>query len=145
MNWNHRFIEMAELVASWSKDPSTKCGAVIVRPDKTVCSVGFNGFPMGCDDDPETYADRERKYARIIHAEANALLMAREPLHGYTMYNHPASCDRCAALIIQAGISRVVHRRPSAEFWGRWGEPIQRAMQMYEEAGVQVVQLREDT
>ena len=27
--WSHRFLDMAALVASWSKDPSTKCGAVI--------------------------------------------------------------------------------------------------------------------
>ena len=49
---------MAQLVASWSRDPSTQCGAVIVRPDKTVAAVGFNGFPRGADDSPALYPDR---------------------------------------------------------------------------------------
>src|SRR4051812_43949974 len=99
--WDRRFLQMARLVASWSKDPSTKCGAVIVRPDKTVASVGFNGFPKGTNDDDELYADRETKYSRVVHAEQNALIFAREPLDGYTMYTWPQgfgpTCDRCAA------------------------------------------------
>lgn len=45
--WDERFIELARLVATWSKDPSTKVGAVIVRPYRTVASVGFNGFARG--------------------------------------------------------------------------------------------------
>ena len=65
--WNSRFLTLAALVASWSKDPSTKTGAVIVRGDKTVASVGYNGFVQGADDDPAIYADRQRKYDLIIH------------------------------------------------------------------------------
>src|SRR4051794_38721558 len=124
--WDKRFIELAALVASWSKDPSTKCGAVIVRPDKTVVSVGFNGFPKGCLDDDELYADRETKYARVVLAEVNAILHAREQLHGYTIYTWPpgysGSCDRCATVIIQAGISRIVHIRKESDFADRWRE-----------------------
>ncbi|NMU72603.1 cell division protein DedD, partial [Vibrio parahaemolyticus] len=29
--WAKRFYQMAELVASWSKDPSTQVGAVITK------------------------------------------------------------------------------------------------------------------
>ena len=43
--WNQRFIELAEHVATWSKDPSTKVGAVIVDFDKRIISIGFNGYP----------------------------------------------------------------------------------------------------
>lgn len=141
--WDARFLDMAGLVSSWSKDPSTKCGAVIVRPDRTVASVGFNGFPKGCDDDPEIYAERELKYSRVVHAEMNALLHAREPLDGYTMYTVPKgfgpSCDRCSAHIIQAGISRVVHYGvEDDDFASRWKEACERGLQMYEEAGVEV-------
>ena len=32
--WHMRFLEMAELVGSWSKDPSTKVGAVIVDDNR---------------------------------------------------------------------------------------------------------------
>lgn len=145
--WDERFLKMAELVASWSKDPSTKCGAVIVRPDKTVASVGFNGFPKGCDDASELYEDRELKLSRVVHAEQNALLHAGEPVKGYTMYTWPPgygpSCDRCSAHIIQAGITRVVHRVDHSHFASRWKEPAERGLDMYAEAGVDVVQIDE--
>ena len=141
--WDLRYIEMAQLVAGWSKDPSTKCGAVIVRPDRTVASVGFNGFPIGCDDSKDLYEDRELKYARVVHAELNAILHAREPLHGYSIYTYPAgwgpSCDRCSSSIIQAGIKRVVHLRDDSEFAARWKDAAERGLQMYREAGVEVV------
>lgn len=141
--WDRRFLGMAEMVASWSKDPSTKCGAVIVRPDKTVASVGFNGFPKGCDDDEAIYADRELKYSRVVHAEVNAVLHAREPLHGYTIYTWPPgwgpSCDRCTTCIIQSGLSKVVHVRDSSEFAARWKDASERGLQMYREAGVEVI------
>lgn len=143
--WDHRFLALAELVASWSKDPSTKCGAVIVRPDRTIVSAGYNGFPKLCSDEPELYADREQKLGRVVHAEVNAVLHAREPLNGYTMYTHPAgwgpSCDRCTSVIIQSGITRVVHKLDDSLFASRWKEPAERGLQMYEEAGVEVVHL----
>lgn len=145
--WDHRFLEMAALVASWSKDPSTKCGAVIVRPDKTVCSVGFNGFASRLSDDPAVYANREKKYQRVVHAELNALLFAREPVVGYTMYTWPpgygATCDRCAAHVIQAGITRVVHVCRGGDFPSRWKEACEEANAMYHEAGVHLVHYHE--
>lgn len=144
--WDNRFLDMAALVATFSKDPSTQCGAVIVRPDKTVASVGYNGFPRGCWDDPEIYADRPRKYSRVVHAEVNAVIASREPLHGYTMYTYPAgaspTCDRCAAVVIQAGITRVVHL--TGEFsQGRWDDAMKSALEMYEEAGITIDHLEE--
>lgn len=59
--WDRRFLELATLVASWSKDPSTKTGAVIIGPDRSVISTGFNGFPREMPDDPKLYEDREKK------------------------------------------------------------------------------------
>ena len=38
--WDRRFMDMATLVSMWSKDPSTKCGAVIVDPMNRIVSVG---------------------------------------------------------------------------------------------------------
>lgn len=140
--WSTRFLEMAELVASWSKDPSTKCGAVIVRPDKTVASVGFNGFPKGCSDYEELYNNRELKYPRTVHAEVNAILHARESLEGYWIFTAPAgygpSCANCSAAIIQSGIKCVVHRFDDSEFAARWKESAETGLQMYKEAGVRV-------
>ena len=107
--WDRRFLETAEHFASWSKDPSTRVGAVIVRPDRTIASIGYNGFSRGVEDDASRYGDREFKYDAIVHGEMNAILAAREPLHGCTLYTFPLPpCSRCAAMIIQAGIARVV-------------------------------------
>lgn len=146
--WDRRFLDMAKLVASWSKDPSTKCGAVIVRPDRTVASVGFNGFPRGCSDAAEVYADREEKYGRVVHAEVNAVLLAGESCKGYTLYTSPGgagpTCDRCAAVVIQAGIERIVYIKSDVEYNARWAETMDRALRMYAEAGVEVVHLKED-
>jgi dCMP deaminase len=87
--WDVRFLELANHIAQWSKDPSTKVGAVIVRPDRTICSVGYNGFPRGVDDNEERYMDRPTKYEFVVHAEANAIIHAREPLHDYILYTYP--------------------------------------------------------
>lgn len=130
-------MELCRVTAQMSYDPSTKVGAVIVRPNKTVASMGFNGFPRGCEDHPELYLDRELKYSRVLHAEMNAILHAREPLHGYTLFVHPfPPCDRCAAHIIQAGIKEVVAPELPADANERWAGAVGRAMEMFEEAGV---------
>jgi dCMP deaminase len=130
---------MAKLIADWSKDPSTKCGAIIVRPDRTIASVGYNGFPRGCDDDPALYDDRETKYSRIVHCEMNAILSAREPLKGYTLYTVPfISCDRCASHVVQAGIARCVAPAPSDDTLSRWTLSIERSIAMFDECGVTV-------
>ena len=129
-------MRLADLVRGWSKDPSTQVGAVIVRPDKTIASVGFNGFPRGVDDTPGRLTDRPTKYAMTLHAEANAIVSAREPVGGYTLYVSPLHpCSNCAALIIQAGISRVVTRTDDLE---RWAESFALARQMFQEAGVRL-------
>lgn len=140
--WDRRFFDLASLVSTWSKDPSTKCGAVIVRPDNTIVSVGYNGFPRGCDDDPEIYANRELKYERVVHAECNAILNAREQLDGYTLYTWPAgwgpTCSNCAKHVIQAGIAHVFHLKVLDEFAARWKAQAEIGLQMYKEAGVSV-------
>lgn len=119
--WDIRFLQMARLVSTWSKDPSTKCGAVIVRPDKSVVSVGFNGFPRGMSDDSALYANREEKYSRIIHCEVNALIQAKMDVFGCTLYTWPfMCCDRCAVQMIQAGILQFVYPSATDEALTRW-------------------------
>lgn len=142
--WHERFLAMADLVASWSKDPSTKIGAVIVRPDRTVASVGYNGFPRRCDDSAELYEDRALKYQRVVHAELNAILSAREPLHGYAMYVSMPTCGPCAGAIIQAGIRVVIHREPTVELRARWGESFVISEQMFSEANVLIIRNQDD-
>lgn len=137
VKWDQRYLKLAEEVASWSKDPSTQVGAVIVRPDKTIASIGFNGFPRGVIDDSNRYNDRELKYKMIVHGEANAIVSAREPLHDCTIYTWPfPPCSNCAALIIQAGIARVVAPVPTPEQIVRWGDSFRIAKAMFFEANV---------
>ena len=72
--WDVRFLELADHISSWSKDPSTKVGCIIVGADREIRSTGFNGFPRGIDDSEERLTDREEKYPLICHAEENAIM-----------------------------------------------------------------------
>lgn len=138
--WDCHFIEKAKQAANASRDPSTKCGAVIMRPDKSVASEGFNGFPKGMNDDPALYADRDEKLERTLHAEENALCFVREPVHGYTIYVWPfLPCQHCALVVIQRGIKRVV-APPLDTHPERWKAEMAKAMTYFAEAGVSVTE-----
>lgn len=140
------WLREALLCAERSKDPSTKVGVVIVRPDdNTLCSQGYNGFPKGMDDSEELYSDRELKLAKTIHAEMNAILEARERVKGYTLYSTHMTCERCAVHVIQAGIKRVICIAPSPDLLSRWKDALQRAIDFYKEAGVSVVWMQEES
>ena len=87
--WVKRFFRLANEVATWSKDPSTKVGAVIVGENKQIISQGYNGFPRGVDDTEERYNNREIKYKMVVHAEMNAILNALyngSSVKGATLY-----------------------------------------------------------
>ena len=47
--WDERFVRIAFEVATWSKDPGTKVGAVLVA-DRRIIASGYNGFPQGIED-----------------------------------------------------------------------------------------------
>ncbi len=132
--WDKRFLELAKLVGSWSKDPSTQVGAVIVDDDHVVVSLGYNGFPRGVKDSQERLLDREKKYDIIVHAEVNALAFATRPVKGCTLYTWPFEpCSRCAGLIIQSGIKRVVSVIQNDE---RWKKNFMLARQLFKESGI---------
>lgn len=136
MKWDVRFLDLAEVYASWSKDPSTKVGAVITRGNVQI-SQGYNGFPKNVGDDPALYENREYKYEHIIHGEMNAIITAERNLTGCTLYTVPfLPCSRCAAVIIQSGIVRVVSFQNHIE---RWAESLARSEAMFAQAGVAVV------
>lgn len=119
--WDRYFLTICATAATKSKDPSTKCGSIIVRPDRTIVSLGYNGFPRGMADTDERLSNREEKLSRVIHAEINALTTARESLQGCTLYIWPLPpCDRCMVQVIQSGIKRVVTLRPTSEQAQRW-------------------------
>lgn len=133
-------MDVARLVAAWSKDPSTKCGAVIANPDRTIVSTGFNGLPRGVEDREEILNDRELKYQCTIHAEENAILNAvtKDVLRGCSIYVHPIPpCSNCAARIIQAGITRVVFH--AGDIPDHWKKNMKLAEEMMNDAGLDMV------
>lgn len=136
--WDYRFIQLAKLVGSWSKDPSTKVGACIVDSRKRVISVGFNGPPVGVEE----ATNRQQKLMRTIHAEANALHFAtRDWLEGCTIYVTHPPCAHCASHITQRGIKDVVCLLPSEEFLSRWGEDYTEATQIFAQARVSLTEV----
>lgn len=133
--WDRRFLGLANLVATWSKDSSTGVGAVIVDAKNRIVSMGFNGFPRAVHDDEAALNNRDEKLRRTIHAEENALLFAGRPVEGCTIYVTHPPCARCAAKLIQAGIVRVVSRPPWNSFVERWADDMRSASAMFAEAG----------
>jgi dCMP deaminase len=142
LKWDLRFLEMAKLVASWSKDPSTQTGAVFTAADNSVISIGYNGFPKRIADTPERLNDRETKYSMIVHCEMNAMMSAGRPIRGSTLYTWPfISCDRCCVHMIQAGIVRAVAPKCSPEIEERWGASIAKTRALFKEAGIPLVEI----
>ncbi|MDC0611430.1 cytidine/deoxycytidylate deaminase family protein [Vibrio sp.] len=134
--WAKRFSQMATLVGSWSKDPSTQVGAVIAKNNRII-SVGFNGYPHGISDSADT-DDREMKYLKTLHAEENAILFAKRDLDDCDIYVTHFPCPNCAAKIIQTGISDVYCPEQSEDFLSRWGEKVKISEDMFNQAGVRV-------
>lgn len=120
-NWHSRFIELARHFSTWSKDPSTQVGAVIVDSKRLLLGQGYNGFPRGIEDDEAVLNDRPMKYLFMVHAEANAILNASST-EGATLYCTHAPCSPCAKLIIQAGIAAVYYPEGPMEIGNRWSE-----------------------
>lgn len=119
-DWNVRFVDLARLVGSWSKDRSRKVGAVIAGFNREILSVGYNGFPRGVNDDVEERHQRPAKYLWTEHAERNAIYNAARrgvELEGATIYLPWYPCMDCARAIVQVGISDVVAVEPD------WNDP----------------------
>lgn len=139
-DWDARFIELARHVAEWSKDRSTKVGAVIVDDNRVVISMGYNGFPRGIDDDVEEYHERPAKYKWTEHAERNAIFNAARKgvsTMGCTIYLPWFPCMPCARAIKQAGITKVVAVRPDFDH-KRWGEDFRESLSLFEQCGISV-------
>ncbi len=134
--WDSRFLLLAEQIAGWSKDPSSKVGAVAVK-DRRLLATGFNGFPIGLADD-DRLDDRDTKYPRIVHAEANVVAWAcREgtSLKGASLYVYPYHpCPDCAKLLVQAGIREIVYPTDAPPVG--WKIPFEIANSILTEAGV---------
>jgi len=136
--WDRRFLLLAKYISGWSKDPSTKVGAVIAKGNRVV-AMGYNGFPMGVSDLEESLENRDEKYEKIIHAEINAILYSKIDLTGCRLYVFPLPpCSRCAAVIIQSGIKEVHFMYDDESAMERWRKSFELSHSMFSEAGVLV-------
>lgn len=112
--WNKCMMEMAFTISKMSKDPSTKIGSVLVSPNKSSVSFGYNGFPKGMPDSAKIWNNRENnkdftKYDLVIHSEENAIMNAKCDLTGWSMYITHSPCLGCAKKIAQSGVKNVFY------------------------------------
>jgi dCMP deaminase len=132
-------LDIAKEVATWSKDPSKKIGAIAVGDKGQILSQGYNGFPRGVKDTSARYDVREDKYKYVVHGEMNAIYNACNSgvsLNGATLYvTGLPVCSECAKGIIQVGIKKVIMEYPK-DIPDFWRDSMKLTNQMFQEAGV---------
>ena len=139
LKWHSRWFQLVDLVSTWSKDPSTKVGAVIIPEDGDCPIIGWNGFARGVHDFPERYEDRAIKYPLTVHAELNAIINAAANgvnIKRGTIYVSAFPCDGCANAIVQARLKTVIYKPMDEAFLERWGEKIKISRLILSEGGV---------
>ena len=143
--WYKRYMDLAEQVSTWSKDPNTKVGAVIVGSKGQILTQGYNGFPRRIKDTTKRLEDRDTKLKYVVHAEMNAIFNATYSgvsLDGATLYVYGLPiCSECAKGIIQVGIKKVVIVREFITARPHWEESWLLASEMFGEAGVQIFEV----
>mgnify|MGYP005989624427 CR=1 FL=1 len=138
--WDKRFLDLAEHIASWSKDPSKKIGAVAVGAQGQILAQGYNGFPRGINDLAFRYEDREEKYKLVVHAEMNVIYNASYngvSLNDSTLYVYGLPvCHDCAKGIIQVGIKNVMMSNKVFPIGKRWEESWMTTQKLFKESGI---------
>lgn len=137
-HWDRRYLELCKHISGWSKDPSSKVGAVIVDPEyNNIVSLGFNGLPRGVEDTVERLSVRSTKLRMVVHGEMNALIFAARPVRGCKLYTYPwHPCAQCASMMVQAGISEVIAPTTPEDIAERWKADIELVENIFEEARV---------
>lgn len=113
--WEQYFISIAEVVASRSKDPRTKVGAIVVDELNHIIATGYNGMIPGVDESGLW----DDKYPWVIHAEANALMHATKSVRGGTLYCTLEPCRECMKLITAAGIRKIRYKNERLDVGSR--------------------------
>jgi dCMP deaminase len=148
--WDLRFLELAKIVSTWSKDPSTKVGAVLVNDLKQVVGMGYNGFARGVEDSEDRLNNRETKYKFVVHAEVNAIIQAGDNARGSILYVYPSFmmppiCHECCKVAIQAGVQGIVGFSPDETDprVQRWKDSISVSREMWHEANLWIEEIKE--
>ena len=139
LKWHDRYLELAQQIASWSKDPSSKIGAIAVGSKGQVLAQGYNGFPRGIEDREIRFENKELKYRYVVHAEMNLIYNASYngvSLDGSTVYvTGLPVCSECAKGLIQVGVQQVI--MPTQENTpDKWVQSFKLSKELFEEAGV---------
>jgi dCMP deaminase len=137
ISWDEYFMGVALLSARRSKDPNTQVGACIVNDKNKIVGAGYNGLPLGCDDDAFPWDKQgdflDTKYPYVCHAELNAILNnIGMDLRGCKIYTALFPCNECTKAIIQSGITEVIYL--SDKYEGT--DPAKASRRMLDTAGV---------
>lgn len=114
--WDKAHMQVAEVYANLSTATRLKVGAVIVKDNRRIISIGYNGMPSGWTNECEYQDSFDGKWItkpEVLHAETNAIAKvarSNESAEGATLYTTHSPCLECAKLIYQSGIKRVVWR-----------------------------------
>lgn len=119
-DWDRYFLDLCEAVSKRSTCDRGKTGCVIVK-DKRIMTTGYAGSPIGLPHCDEIGHDMRKVFddggnvsqhcVRTLHAEQNAIIQAAKfgiSLDGATLFCKMTPCRRCAMIIINSGIKRVV-------------------------------------
>jgi dCMP deaminase len=136
MSSHEDFMLIAQAMSSRSRDPSTKVGSVIVD-NGAIVALGYNHIPSRIQYSEKSAHDREWKYPRTIHAEVDAILkLEKQSVTHAIMYCTHFPCDRCATMIVEAGIKEIYTKKIPLDMIERWGASMKLASQILQEGGV---------
>ncbi len=103
ISWEHYALRLAQVVALRSEDPYVQVGAVALRADNSVASIGYNGAPAGVTID---WSCRDARRPYVVHAEINALRYVK-PHECTLMVVTLAPCASCLTVIATYGIKKI--------------------------------------
>lgn len=144
ISWDEYFMGLALLSSYRSKDPNTPVGCCIVGSDNRIISVGYNGFPIGCNDDDfpwdrEAESSYDTKYNYVCHAELNAIINAKgRSLEGSKIYVSLFPCNECAKAIIQSGVKEIIYIEDKYAN----SDAVRSSKRMFDAAGVKYTQYK---
>lgn len=106
-------MRIACSIAKRSKCCRAQYGALILRADGSVASMGFNGKPRGSCCDGVCFRDGLPPGAPgpdcCLHAESNAIDLGNYlDRQGGTFYVNGLPCSNCALRVMQSGVAELV-------------------------------------
>jgi dCMP deaminase len=143
--WDHRFMELVHVIASWTSChmEDRRIGCVIVQ-GKRIMTTGYNGAPQGlqtCSEkgkcmrrEMDIPSGMRAELCYAIHAEQNAIIQAAKlgvSIDGATLYCTHQPCSVCAKMIINAGIKKIIYQH---------GYPDAFSLQLIHDAGIDLIQ-----